>query len=1377
MFAPLEIALGNAVVASLLALLAFAVGRICRRPALTHSLWLLVLLKLLTPPMLQIPIASRPADGDGFAAVQLQVDEGRRTEERFRRPNISHGDEINQWGQASEPTDQSDLVDESPIAAAPASTLPSARSPAAGPRPVETSRTGSGSAAAEKAAARNPRAIVAAFLAFVWIAGSILLAILAVARIVRFHRLLKDGMPAPGWLRDEVERLAERIGLKRLPTILLVGETISPLTWSLGRKPQLILPEKFLERMGREERESTLLHELFHIRRHDDWVRFLELAASCCYWWHPVVWWARREIQWSEEACCDACVVWHSSSGGRPYANALLAMVDFLSDTRSMVPPVASGFGRVGSLKRRLTMIMEGTTPRRLSGMGRLAVIAIAVCFLPLWPSVGQERSTAAEATAATDKQTDQRPDAKAPAAEGEAKEPQPRPEETGLASLPALPEPTTFEKVAQSFALDFQTIRSVAFSSDGRLLAVAHGDHRTEGTVRIWDMQRKKEIASWEEPAGINSVHISPDGRLVAFSSLADKLVTIGSIESGDDILKIATGSKPARVRFSPDGKTLVTASTGGELKLWNVEDGKESKSLASLSFNLQCVAFSPDGTRIVAAGGPFRGDNFGWAGVWEVASGKQIAEIKDMADSVLGIAISPDGKVLATAGRDGAARLWETETGKLASTFSGHQSALEWVDFSPDGKMLASASYDDTAKLWNVGDGAEVATLPGHRGAVLTTRFSPDGKTLATGGADGVVRLWDVATREQTGVLEPDATLLDPRSAVLSIACSPDGKTIASAHVGKSVRLRDARTGRVRRVLGELQADVSCVAFSPDSKTLATAGCDNTVKLWKVAGDGEPVTLTGHTDWVLSVAFAPDGKTVASSGSDKTVRLWDVETGKQAALLEGHAQMVRCLAFSPDGKLLASGSTDATVRLWDVKSQSETSTLEGRSGGALAFSPDGSTLATVGEDRAIILRDTATGNERRVPGRPRAAIWCLAFSPRGATLAAGVSDGTIALWDPDSLKGRASLRGHSDSVTSLVFTPDTSALISASSDQTIKLWKSRQPPAPPLATLQAAEDKHSCRFVILSPDGRLMVTGGNDKVVKVWDMQTGQRLRTLEGHDRGSTCGAFSPDGKLLATGTWGNVVLLWDPASGDQIGQLTVGHDYVLRVEFSPDGSQLAVSTWNKTVSLCDVQSRKELWASPEQSLAVTGVSFSPDGKTLVTTTGDKNKRELGGEAKLWDAGSGKELGVLPGHTDMVAPALFSADGRLLFTGSADAMLRIWDVESREVRTTVSTPRAVQCLALLPDGKSVLTAHYGGRVSRWDIESGQFLAEYEGPAHTVSVFQVSCSPDGSLVATASTDGAIRLWPTLPTEEPGAATSAERVRGWAISPLGRRE
>jgi len=1368
MFALLEIALSNAVVASLLALLAAGVGRLSGRPALAHALWLLVLLKLLTPPIIQIPIASLRTAGGETVAARQRTGEGASAATRSFEPDSGHDYEIGEWNQVPYSDDRSDDLTDPLGATPPVSTLPSGQAPTTGLQPARAARHELAPHATDATAVTNLCGIAVQLLAIVWITGSVLLAILAVVRIVRFHRLLKHGMAPPNWLRDEVERLGELIGLKRSPTILLVTDTISPLLWSLGRKPQLILPEELLAQMDCQQREAALLHELFHLKRHDDWVRFLELAAGCCYWWHPVVWWARREIQSSEEACCDAWVVCYSSGGGRPYANALLTMVDYLSDSRPVMPPVASGFGRVESLKRRLTMIMQGTTPRRLSRKGRLAILAVAICSLPLWPTIGQEQAAESPATAVEGERSAEVVETARPnpgdVAEGFLRRQKPG----GKPSEQTLPEPTRFDKSPRSLSLKLKTIRSIAFSSDGRFLVAAHGEYRTEGTVRIWDMPQKKEVAEWQEPLGVYSADVSADGRFAAYSTQRENLVKVRSIESGAEILKITMGGRSARVRFSPDGKTLVTASTDGELKLWNVADGKESKCFASLSFNLQCVAFSRDGNYVVAGGGPFREDNFGWAGVWEVSSGKQIAEMKDMPDSVLGIAISPDGRLVATAGRDAVARWWEAETGKLVSEFSGHQTALEWVDFSPDGKMLASGSYDRTAKLWYIDSGQEVATLRGHSGPVMTTRFSPDGKTLATAGDGGVVRLWNIETQEETGVLEPAALGHDEESPVLSIACSPDGTTVASAHQDKTVRLRDIRTGGVKRILGGDGAEVSCVAFSPDGKTLAVASCDHTVKLWEVAGDGEPTSLTGHTDWVLAVAFAPDGKTLASAGSDNTVRLWDAESGKETAVLEGHEKMVRCLAFSSDGKLLGSGGTDKTLRLWDVPSRTEITVLEGRLGGALAFSPDGKTLASVGEDGAIILRDMKSGDERRIANRHRGAIWCLAFSPQGGTLASGNSDATIALWDPESASERGSLRGHAEYVTTLAFTPDSNALISGSTDQTIKLWRARPPALPPIAVLPATDGKN-CRFVTFSRDGKWLIAGGITKVIKVWDMQTGGMSRLLEGHDCASTCAAISPDGKVLATGTYAGRIFFWDVASGDRIGKLATGLEYAVNIDFSPDGTQLAVSTFSKTVSVWDLKSKRSLWISNEQSLPVLSVVFSPDGKTLATTTGHWQKREEVGEAKLWGAVTGKELATLPGHTDMIDRARFSPDGRILLTACADSKLRVWDVSSQRLVSTITAPNAVQRVIFLPGGKSVVTGQYGGSLLRWDLDSGELLSEYEGPADRVSIFELCQSPDGSLLATATLDGIVRLWPTSPAPRPGAPTSADAVREWA--------
>ena len=88
------------------------------------------------------------------------------------------------------------------------------------------------------------------------------------------------------------------------------------------------------------------------------------------YWWHPVVWWARQKLHEAEEECCDAWVVSVLPESARAYAIALVETVDFLSEAGVALPLGASGIGEVRDLKRRLTMIMRGSTPRALTWSG-----------------------------------------------------------------------------------------------------------------------------------------------------------------------------------------------------------------------------------------------------------------------------------------------------------------------------------------------------------------------------------------------------------------------------------------------------------------------------------------------------------------------------------------------------------------------------------------------------------------------------------------------------------------------------------------------------------------------------------------------------------------------------------------------------------------------------------------------------------------------------------------------------------------------------------------------------------------------------------------------------------------------------------------------
>ena len=321
----LQIGLSNACITLGLAIVAVAVGTSVNRPQLTHMLWLLVFIKLVTPPMLNIPVmpdleanAARSGYVTGVVSAQASI-----------------------------------------VAADPVSAVWSHLA--------------------------SIWSSVKPWLAMVWILGSLLALVWSLSRVVRFNRLLNAcSRPASAEVRQTTTRIAARLGLTVTPDIRTTAAALSPMVWWTGGRVRVIMPEALLTELAVEQWQWVLAHELAHIRRRDHMVRWVEWFARVCFWWNPVVWWAQRNLRAAEEICCDALVVNSLKPGRSTYASSLLGAMASLAAPIQRPPLMASEVNSGGHLERRFDAIVSGTDTTTGSRLLRACVLLFAVTVLPL---------------------------------------------------------------------------------------------------------------------------------------------------------------------------------------------------------------------------------------------------------------------------------------------------------------------------------------------------------------------------------------------------------------------------------------------------------------------------------------------------------------------------------------------------------------------------------------------------------------------------------------------------------------------------------------------------------------------------------------------------------------------------------------------------------------------------------------------------------------------------------------------------------------------------------------------------------------------------------------------------------------------------------
>ena len=670
-----------------------------------------------------------------------------------------------------------------------------------------------------------------------------------------------------------------------------------------------------------------------------------------------------------------------------------------------------------------------------------------------------------------------------------------------------------------------------------------------------------------------------------------------LGSSRKPEVVIQ-SSHSKPVNtIAFSPDGTWLASGANDDTIKIWDTSTGYVLRTLYGHSSNVNALAVSPDGKLLASGSGDMistreiptfkRGGIVGGARdntirIWDVQSGREIRTLRGHVLPIGGVAFSADGRTLTTASGD-AVKVWDVASGNELRTQQTKydKSGMEKWDsfrsfsiFGRDKRETQQAEWQKNLKL-----------------SASKINVSAGGQLAAVGQPDKGIRIYDASTGRELRELTFKAL---PDTEHSSLAFSSEGRLVAFAKTSDVVTVQEAATGReLFAVNTGPSAAPQRVSFSHSGRLLITAtdpgdGSDRPlIKLFDGATGQliRELNINVDPNHIRVISFSSNEQFVAiAAGGSKRISVIEVATGKELRALsagtadENASPERSALLNSIDPKTLAdfqSRGIRSPEQIVDaIEALGAVANEKFPFGNAVSMSPDGRYIIS----RRLLLKnvitevwDTITGTPVRIQesdllrerGRPH-------FSPDGRyrafphfpmkgiyTTSAHdynifsssddwdkVYDQRVEIFDGKTGRKLRELNGGKATDVGIVpafgFSFDGKlAAMTGFDNKTPVVFVYENASGRKVKRLEIAEESGAVAALTISANNHLLAIAHATKI-DVVDISTGRTVSTLP-HKGRLTSLTFSHDDKFLVALGENNEKYIWNPATGEKLATL--------------------------------------------------------------------------------------------------------------------------------------------------------------------------------------------------------------------------------------------